>query len=270
MSKILIVDDQEKSRQFLQKILRDQSHDLLIARNGNEGVHLVKKHKDLDLVLLDDLMQEVDGLQFLRSIRTFPRSRELRVIMIGDTRFEGVRLLEAQRLGVELFFQKGGLDTKKFINSINQITRGSSPSLIQKSQRSINLGEGVLRPTPGDKRKKERQWEKVTNSVKAEDLDRVLREEATMDYYDLNKATSSVSQDKKSEETTNSSRREIPVTLEMEIPKGATDDDILNGLSELSVRADSLQRLTVQQGFVPRILALRITLAFPERYRVRR
>ena len=51
------------------------------ARNGAEGLVRLKESKP-DLILLDHMMPEVDGLTFLAGIRRFPKWKNLPVIML--------------------------------------------------------------------------------------------------------------------------------------------------------------------------------------------
>jgi DNA-binding response OmpR family regulator len=64
--KILIVEDDKFLRQAYQNILNKESFDVKLASNGREGVDVAKVWKP-DLVLLDLLMPEMDGIGFLKA-----------------------------------------------------------------------------------------------------------------------------------------------------------------------------------------------------------
>ena len=81
MSKILIVDDAPGSREAMAKWLQKEGFETATARNGAEGLVRLKESKP-DLILLDHMMPEVDGLTFLAGIRRFPKWRDLPVIMM--------------------------------------------------------------------------------------------------------------------------------------------------------------------------------------------
>lgn len=81
VSKILIVDDAPGSREAMAKWLQREGFETATARNGAEGLVRLKESKP-DLILLDHMMPEVDGLTFLAGIRRFPKWRNLPVIMM--------------------------------------------------------------------------------------------------------------------------------------------------------------------------------------------
>lgn len=63
------------------KYLQREGFATATARNGAEGLVRLKEAKP-DLIVLDHLMPEVDGLTFLAGIRRFPKWRQLPVIMM--------------------------------------------------------------------------------------------------------------------------------------------------------------------------------------------
>lgn len=70
---ILVCDDEEVVRNCLSDMLRDAGHTLHTAKNGAEGLKIVKDIH-VELVLTDIRMPEMDGLDLLRKINTLPVS----------------------------------------------------------------------------------------------------------------------------------------------------------------------------------------------------
>ena len=68
MTKILIVEDNEALRKLFREML--QEFEVLEACNGEEGVNIYKKHKP-DIVIMDILMPEMDGMIATREILKF-------------------------------------------------------------------------------------------------------------------------------------------------------------------------------------------------------
>ena len=81
MSRILIVEDLVSGREALAKLLQKEGFEVAGARNGAEALARLKEG-GIDLVLLDHMMPEVDGLTFLSGIRRFPKWKNLPVIML--------------------------------------------------------------------------------------------------------------------------------------------------------------------------------------------
>ncbi len=105
MSRILIVDDMAASREAMAKLLQRQGYQTETARNGAEGLVRLKQSKP-DLILLDQMMPEVDGLTFLAGIRRFPKWKELPVIMLTGLKDRNC-YMKAQTLGVRECLEKG-------------------------------------------------------------------------------------------------------------------------------------------------------------------
>jgi CheY-like chemotaxis protein len=118
MSRILVVDDTANSRETLATILRGEGYDTDCARNGAEGLVRLKAAKP-DLILLDHMMPEVDGLTFLASIRRFPKWKDLPVIMFtgsSDKRCHN----EARKLGVREYFVKASMKVPELLGSVKK------------------------------------------------------------------------------------------------------------------------------------------------------
>ena len=98
MSRILIVDDMAASREAMVKLLEREGYQTITAFNGAEGLAKLKSDRP-DLILLDHMMPEVDGLTFLSSIRRFPRWKTIPVIMLTGNK-DRSHLMRAKTLGV--------------------------------------------------------------------------------------------------------------------------------------------------------------------------
>ena len=68
MKTILVVDDKANVRQLLQEYLSEQGFKVTTATNGREAIYEARRAKP-DLILLDIMMPEMDGYEFLRQYR---------------------------------------------------------------------------------------------------------------------------------------------------------------------------------------------------------
>jgi DNA-binding response OmpR family regulator len=68
MKTILVVDDKANVRQLLQDYLTEQGFQVTTATNGREAIYEARRAKP-DLILLDIMMPEMDGYEFLRQYR---------------------------------------------------------------------------------------------------------------------------------------------------------------------------------------------------------
>ncbi len=67
---VLIAEDVESNFIYLQELLRPSGVKLIWAKNGHEAVEKVKKHRKIDLILMDILMPEMDGYEAARIIKS--------------------------------------------------------------------------------------------------------------------------------------------------------------------------------------------------------
>jgi class 3 adenylate cyclase len=79
---ILIADDDNVGRKLLRRLLEDDGHTVLAATNGREALDLFAE-SSCDIVLLDLLMPELDGLATLEWLKATPGAEHVPVIMIS-------------------------------------------------------------------------------------------------------------------------------------------------------------------------------------------
>jgi CheY-like chemotaxis protein len=80
--KILLVEDDVRNIFALSSILEPLGAKLIITRNGREALDYLERDKDVDLVLMDLMMPEMDGLTAMRHIRRRPDLAKLPVIAL--------------------------------------------------------------------------------------------------------------------------------------------------------------------------------------------
>lgn len=66
--RILVIEDEERIRQFLQRGLSFEGYRVDMAADGQEGLELARKNPP-DLVLLDLMLPGIDGLEVCRRLR---------------------------------------------------------------------------------------------------------------------------------------------------------------------------------------------------------
>jgi two-component system, NtrC family, response regulator AtoC len=108
---ILVVDDEPDVLRYMKTILEVDAYRVSTARSGQEALQLVKEDPPPDLVLLDLLMPQLDGLQTLEQIRQVRPA--LKVVMLSCST-EPRQVVQAIRMGAQDYiakpFQKSELD----------------------------------------------------------------------------------------------------------------------------------------------------------------
>ena len=68
MLQILVIDDDLVMQMILKNTLQGQGYNVIVAKNGDEGISLAKKHIPA-LVICDWMMPDVDGLEVCRQLK---------------------------------------------------------------------------------------------------------------------------------------------------------------------------------------------------------
>ncbi len=97
MARILIIDDDNALALTVERMLRQEGHEVLIAQDGRVGLKLFEKHRP-PLVITDILMPEKEGLSTLREIKAIePRTKV--IAMSGSAEHDALDL--AGKLGAD-------------------------------------------------------------------------------------------------------------------------------------------------------------------------
>jgi len=102
---VLIVDDSRAMRRVLQQIVAPLGCMVLQAGDGIEGLQQLSAHPDVDLVLVDWNMPNMNGLEFIKAVRTRPEYARLKLVMV-TTETEPAQMARALMAGVDEFVMK--------------------------------------------------------------------------------------------------------------------------------------------------------------------
>ncbi|HEY2400791.1 MAG TPA: response regulator, partial [Steroidobacteraceae bacterium] len=80
--RILVVEDDVRNIFALSSLLEPKGASIEIARNGREALESLTRNSDIDLVLMDIMMPEMDGLTAMREIRKRPDWKKLPIIAL--------------------------------------------------------------------------------------------------------------------------------------------------------------------------------------------
>ncbi|GJL63198.1 MAG: chemotaxis protein CheY [Nitrospirales bacterium] len=103
--KALVIDDSKAMRIILKQILESIGGKVEEARSGTEGIEKLKTMEHPDVVLVDWNMPEMNGLDFLRSIRSEGANRKIPV-MVVTTESEASQIEIALEAGADEYVMK--------------------------------------------------------------------------------------------------------------------------------------------------------------------
>ena len=89
--KALIVDDDMRNIFALATVLDEQGMEIVSANNGRDAITHGGERPDIDIVLMDIMMPEMDGIATMQEIRKLPSGRDLPIIAVTAKAMKGDR-----------------------------------------------------------------------------------------------------------------------------------------------------------------------------------
>ena len=114
--KILLIEDEEFIIRPLEIILKKEDFDLVIAKDGEDGLLKIKNEKP-DLVLLDIVLPKMNGFEVLEKFKKERDLKDIPVIILSNLAREG----EVERglsLGAKDYFVKTNFSLFDLIRKI--------------------------------------------------------------------------------------------------------------------------------------------------------
>lgn len=109
--RVLVIEDEEKTADYLHRGLTEQGYAVDCAGDGIEGLHLALEH-EFAVIILDVMLPGLDGFAVLRSLRA---RKQTPVIMLSarervEDRVRGLREGADDYLGSRSLFSSWWLD----------------------------------------------------------------------------------------------------------------------------------------------------------------
>lgn len=154
LKKVLIVDDNDTNCLILDEILKFWKVDTYIAKNAHQALTYLLDHNDIDLLIMDYMMPEVNGIDTVDLIKKkFPNKIPV-VIMLTSNDMDEIRL-KAQETGIQHFITKpilmddlyellqqitaNSIDQSKKINLLDTIEVFDSKTILVAEDDNINM-----------------------------------------------------------------------------------------------------------------------------------
>jgi len=114
--KILLVEDEEIMIDLLQKKLTKEGYEVSVARDGEEGLRVMREVKP-DLILLDIIMPKMGGFEVMEEMGKDKELKKIPVIVISNSG-QPVELDRAKKLGAKDWLIKTEFDPQEVIDKV--------------------------------------------------------------------------------------------------------------------------------------------------------
>lgn len=99
--RVLIVEDSPLVQKMYGLVFSRREHELTSVKNGLEALNVLdRSDTPYDLILLDLRMPDMDGVQFIRELRTNPAAAGVPVVLTTAEPEDSVLMIQARALGV--------------------------------------------------------------------------------------------------------------------------------------------------------------------------
>jgi CheY-like chemotaxis protein len=89
--KVMIVDDDMRNIFALSAVLEEHNMAIVSADNGHDAIRILQEEPDIEIVLMDIMMPELDGIETVRAIRKIPRLKDLPIVAVTAKAMKGDR-----------------------------------------------------------------------------------------------------------------------------------------------------------------------------------
>lgn len=135
MTNVLIIDDENQIRKFLDIALRAQGYKTLLAENGQKGLELLAL-QGADLVILDLGLPDLDGYEVLSELRAWSHVPVM-VLSVRSNEEEKVKLLDA---GANDYVTKP-FSIQELMARLRVLLRQHQPSVVE----AVIFDDGALK-----------------------------------------------------------------------------------------------------------------------------
>lgn len=138
--KILLVDDEPDALELLEYNLQQAGYDILLAEDGNKALKRAREEQP-DLILLDVMLPEVDGLKVCKTLRQDAMTSSIPIIMVTAKAAEIDRVVGLE-LGADDYVTKPFSPRELVLRARNLLARNQQVQSGEKIHK--NVGAGLL------------------------------------------------------------------------------------------------------------------------------
>jgi len=139
-NRMLVVDDEEILTEVVERYLRLDSYEVKIARDGAMALDVAHTWQP-DLVVLDLMLPQIDGLEVCRRLR---QEREVPIIMLTAKGEETDRIIGLE-LGADDYIVKP-FSPRELVARVKSVLRRTASTTGRHTDRPLQFGEMTINP----------------------------------------------------------------------------------------------------------------------------
>ena len=139
MPTILVVDDEPSARNAILRLLKHEGYEATAAENGRAALDVLGVTPP-DLILLDLMMPELDGLEMLEILQKHPQWKALPVVVLtamSDTH----TIRRAEQLGAREYLVKATFSLADMLGHVRKYTGGPKAPTPQSQSNAFGAAQ---------------------------------------------------------------------------------------------------------------------------------
>ncbi|PIR67543.1 hypothetical protein COX95_03385 [bacterium CG_4_10_14_0_2_um_filter_33_32] len=125
--RILLVDDDQLMTRMYERKFKFEGLDIVIKYNGKEALDLLKKDNKFDVILLDIMMPEMNGFEFLEARGKIKNIANIPVLLLTNLSMSnGNDEQKAYKLGAVGFMVKSRLQPNDVVEAVRKCKKEHS------------------------------------------------------------------------------------------------------------------------------------------------
>ena len=119
MKKILVIDDDKRIRDMLNRILKSSGYDIYEAENGKIGIKMFSENQ-FDLAIVDIVMPEMEGLETIKCLKKTDEKCKIISITGGGCHAPATYLSISKKFGADVSLLKP-IENKLLIKTVENL-----------------------------------------------------------------------------------------------------------------------------------------------------
>ncbi len=117
--KVILVEDDLFLRELYSDTLISAGYIVVSAKDGEEGLKIIRANLDAKLILLDLMLPKINGIDVLKEIKKDPNTKNLSVIVLTNLNEEAI-VQDALKLGANAYLIKVDYTPQEIIDMVGQ------------------------------------------------------------------------------------------------------------------------------------------------------